>query len=306
MSASAQRIRSGFGVCWAVWLVAILSLFTPESQAASTLDRIKRTGKITIAYREASVPFSYLDAQGKPAGYAIDLCHHLAAAILEKLDMKSLTVEYLRVTSTSRIDAIAQGKADLECESTTRNAVRRKRVAFTVPHYVTGARYVVRSGSPIQELHDFDGKRLVSTAATAPLEALKSASQEHGFQIQLVEVPDHVKGIEMVESGQADGFAMDEVLLCGLIATRPDPSKLKIVGKYLTIDSLSIVLPPNDAQFKTLVDNEMKRLIRSHKAEAIYDRWFTQPSLPAGRNLNLPINNLLRDSWRRPNDWLPS
>ena len=54
---------------------------------------------------------------------------------------------------------------------------------------------------------------------------------------------------------------MDDVLLYGLRAGRPDPSKLKVVGKFLTVEALSIMLAKDDPEFKQIVDDEMKRLV---------------------------------------------
>jgi ABC-type amino acid transport substrate-binding protein len=252
------------------------------------------------------VPFSYLDADGKPVGYAIDLCLKISEAVRKKLALDSLPIEYVAVTSATRIDAVAQGRVDLECESTTNNAERRRKVTFAVPHYVTGARYLVRAGSGIRELRDFDGKTLASTVGTTPLRTARQKSLEQGLRINLVEVPDHARGVEMVEKGEVDGFVMDEVLLVGLVSSRPDPGNLEIVGKYLTIDALGIMLPMNDPEFKRVVDQEIKRLIFSREAHAIHDRWFLRPIPPRGRSLNLPMNYLHKDFWKYPSDWVPN
>jgi ABC-type amino acid transport substrate-binding protein len=284
----------------------LLAVTSGAATAGPALDRIKERGKIVIAYRDSSVPFSYVESDGRPMGYAIDLCERFTEAVKKRLGMKSLTIEYVKVTSATRIQAMIDGKADLECESTTNNAERRQKVAFTVPHYITGARYVVRAGSGIEQLRDFRGKKLVSTVGTTPLKAARQADKEHALGIQIGEVPDHVKGIEQVETGVADGFVMDEVLLAGLIATRTDPSRLKVVGKYLTTEALAIMLPINDIELKKLVDDEMKRLIRSGEAGALHDRWFTQPIPPSSRTLGLPMPFLLRDSWKYPSDWVPN
>ena len=82
------------------------------AHAGSSLDRIKQTGKITIAHRESSVPLSYLDANKKPIGYAVDLCLRLADAVKQKLAMKTLEVNYLMVTGATRIATIEAGTAD--------------------------------------------------------------------------------------------------------------------------------------------------------------------------------------------------
>lgn len=280
-------------------------LVTLSAWAGPVLDRITQRGYVVIGYRDASVPFSYLDVEGKPVGYAIDLCSKISEALRKKLALTSLKTEYVKVTSATRIASVVQGQVDLECESTTNNAERRKTVAFSVPHYITGARYLVRADSPIRQLKEFRGKTLASTVGTTPLKAVERANNEHRHGIRIINVPDHVRGVEMVERGEADGFVMDEVLLVGLKASRPDPSKVMIVGKYLTIEALSIMLPKNDAEFKQIVDAEMKRLILSREATAIHDRWFTRPIPPKGRSLDLPMNYLHKDFWKYPSDWVP-
>ena len=286
--------------------VTLLACLAAQAQAGAILERIKHSGRITIAHREASVPFSYLDGQRRPVGYAMDLCQRLVEAVGRAAGHKTLAVDLKLVTSATRIATMAEGAADLECESTTNTAERRERVAFTVPHYITGARLLVRADSRIGELRDLDGKQLVSTTGTTPLKTITQLNRERLLGVRIGEVPDHARGIEMVERGEADAFLMDEVLLIGLVATRPDPARLKVVGKYLTIEPLAIMLPKVDAEFKRVVDDEMKRLIRSGEAQALHDKWFTRPIPPQGRNLNLPINYLLRDFWKYPSDWVPN
>jgi glutamate/aspartate transport system substrate-binding protein len=289
-------------------LTALLAItgVTSAATAGPVLDRIKAKGGITLAHRESSSPFSYLDADKKPVGYVLELCQRVAEAVKKKLGMSALRIDYVMVTPSTRISSIAEGKADLECGSTTNNAERRQQVAFTVPHYITGARYAVRADSPINALANFEGKKLVSTKGTTPLKAIDQANRDQLLRIQILEAPDHARAMQMVESGEADGFAMDDVLLYALIAGRPDPSKFKVVGKFLTIEPLAIMLSKDDPEFKRVVDDEMKRLISTREAHAIYERWFIKPIPPKNTALNLPMNYLLKDFWKYPTDQVPN
>ena len=289
-------------------LTALLALagVTSAASAGPVLDRIKAKGGITLAHRESSSPFSYLDADKKPVGYALELCQRLAEAVKKKLGMSVLRIDYLMVTPSTRMSAIAEGKADLECGSTTNNAERRQQVAFTVPHYITGARYVVRADSPINVLGQFEGKKLVSTKGTTVLKAIDKANRDQLLRINILEAADHERAMQMVEAGEADGFAMDDVLLYALIAGRTDPSKFKVVGKFLTIEPLAIMLSKDDPEFKRVIDDEMKHLINSREAYKLYDRWFIQPIPPKNTSLNLPMNYLLKDFWKYPTDQVPN
>jgi glutamate/aspartate transport system substrate-binding protein len=270
------------------------------------LDRIKASGRIVLAHRESSVPFSYYDANRKPVGYALDLCKDLAETLRRRLNLPALRIDYVPVTTATRIDTIAQGKADLECGTTTNTAERRQKVVFTVPHYITGARYLVRADSTISELDQFEDHVLVSTPGSNPLKKIEEANRDRLLRIRVQSVPDNAKALEMVATGQADGFAMDDVQLYGLIAESADPKKLKVVGKFLTIDPLAIMMSRDDPELKRIVDEEMKRLVRSGEAHSLYERWFTKPIPPKNVSLNLPMNYLLRDFWQYPTDVVPN
>jgi len=283
---------------------AFSALVAVPASAGPVLDEIRNKGRIVIAHRESSVPFSFVDG-GKPVGYAVDLCKRVAEAVRVKLGLKALAVEFVKVTPADRIPVIVERRADLECGSTTNNAERRQKVAFTVAHYVTGARYLVRADSEIADLHGFQGKKLVSTTGTTPLKAIVQANKERLLGINVIEAPDHARAVEMVEKGEADGFAMDDVLLYGLRSSRPDPNKLKVVGKFLTVEALAIMMSKDDPEFKQIVDDEMKRLVVSREANALYDRWFTAPIPPKNAALNIPMNYLLKDLWKYPTDWGP-
>lgn len=287
----------------AVWGVAALCWGMAVS-AQGVLERVTAGGKLVLAYRESSVPFSYVDA-GKPVGYAVELCQRIAEVVRKKTGRKDMEVEFVPVTSANRMETIEKGRADMECGSTTNNAERRQVVAFTVPHFITGARLLVPAQSNVDRIEDLSGKKLVSTKGTTPLKAVQQINRERLLQINIVEAPDHARAVEMVEKGEADAFAMDDVLLYGLASNRPNPAALKVVGKFITTEPLAIMLPKNDPAFKKVVDDEMRRLITSREIYPIYDKWFAQPIPPSNRALNLPVSYLLRDFWRYPTDQVP-
>jgi len=296
-----NRLRRGAAMASGMLLIGLSSVAT----AGPTLDHIRQNGRIVLGHRESSVPFSYMDADKHAVGYAVDLCQRLAEAVRKKLDMKSLTIEYLMVTPSNRIALVEEGKVDLECGSTTNNAERRAKVAFTVPHYITGARFMVRADEKATDIVGLEGKRVVSTKGTTPLKAIERTNKERVLRLTIQEAADHARAVEMVEKGESDAFVMDDVLLYGLIASRAQPEKLKVIGKFLTIEPLAIMLPKNDPELKAILDQEMKRLIVSKEAYAIYDRWFLKPIPPRNTPLNLPMNYLLRDFWKYPTDQVP-
>ncbi|MPM81969.1 Glutamate/aspartate import solute-binding protein [bioreactor metagenome] len=277
---------------------------TGSAQAEGVLDRIAKGGPLVIAHREASIPFSYVQ-DGKPIGYAMDLCLKLADQVRRQTGMKDMPVQFLQVTPATRVEVVKTGKADLECGSTTNNAARRKDVGFTLAHFITGARMLVPADSKIERLEDLTHKKVVSTKDTTPLAALEQSNRARYLQMNILTAPDHAAAFEMVQKHQADAFVMDDVLLAGLAASSDDPKALKIVGRFLTTEPLAIMLPKDDEAFKKLVDDEMRRLISSGEINAIYDKWFIKPIPPARQPLDLPASYLLKDFWKYPTDQLP-
>lgn len=296
------------GFCARALLVAasLLSAFSlAQAQTGALLDRIKAEKKLVLAHRESSVPFSYLDTQGRPVGYALDVCVQLAKAVQRSLTLDRLDVSFLQVTPANRIEAIEKGRAHLECGSTTNNAARRQQVAFTVPHFITGARLLVKADSPIDRIDHPALKTVVSTRNTTPLTALRRVDFERFLRLNIIEADDHERAVEMVENGQAQAFAMDDVLLYGLAAGRADPKALKVVGRFFTTEPLAIMLPKDEPAFKKIIDDEMRRMIYSGEIQQIYRRWFEQPIPPGNVALNLPASYLLRDLWKYPTDQMP-
>ena len=288
-------------------LVAVVLAAAGLSPAAAgpVLDRVAKGDSLNLGYRDASVPFSYLDANAKPVGYALDLCLQIAESIRKKTSAKAMKIAFVPVTSANRIQLVAEGKVDLECGSTTNNADRRTKVAFAIPHFITGARLLVRTDDPATRLEDLAGKTVVSTKGSTPLKALTQANRDRLLQLKVVEAPDHQKAVEMVEKGEADAFAMDDVLLFGLRAGREKPESLKIIGKFMTTEALAIAMPKDDAELKKLVDDTLRQLIQSKQINAIYAKWFASPIPPKNAVLNLPESYLLREYWAYPTDFVP-
>src|SRR5262245_13521193 len=96
-----------------------------------TLDKIKETGTVSLGHRETSRPFSFLDADGKPTGYSVDLCLQVAAAIKQSLKLADLKINWVPATPADRVSKLVKGTIDLECGSTTITFGRMEQVAFS-------------------------------------------------------------------------------------------------------------------------------------------------------------------------------
>jgi ABC-type amino acid transport substrate-binding protein len=285
-----------------VSVFAVVLLLSSSMTLAGQLEKIRETREITIAHRDASIPFSYIDDQKRPIGYAVELCQKIVTALERELRIPSIKINYLAVSSASRIPAIVEGKAALECGSTTNNAERRKQVDYTIAHFISGTKFLVRADTGIEKLEDLMGKTVASTKGTTIIKTLQRIDSERLLKIKIIEAQDHAEAAAMVASKKADAFAMDDVLLYGLRANSAQPETFKVIGKAMTIEPYAIMLPKGDVAFKKVVDTEMRRIIQSGEIYPLYRKWFEQGIPPKNVNLALPLPYLLRDSFKYPSD----
>ena len=257
-------------------------------QLTGTLQKARSSGAVTIAYRESSVPFSYLSARNEPVGYSIELCRKLVDAIGDAVH-REVAIKWLPVTSESRIDAIVSGRADLECGSTTNNLERQKLVGFSPTIFVSGTKLMVKRGSPIKSFRDLTGKTVVVTAGTTNEKTMRELAQKFKVDLKLVTSRDHAESFALVEAGNADAFATDDVLLYGLIAQNKAQKKYQVTGEFLSYDPYGIMYRKGDTQLANLVNNAFHDLAEDGEVERQYKRWFLQ-RLPSGQSIDLPMS----------------
>jgi len=280
----------------AALLVAGHALAQPEDPApvelTGTLAKVRAGGALTLAYRESSVPFSYLSTRGEPIGYSIELCRKLAEAIGEALG-RELALKWLAVTSESRMEAIVSGRADLECGSTTSNLERQKEVAFSPIIFVAGTKLLVKRGSPIRSYRNLAGKTMVVTSGTTNEAAMQEIARRFKIDFRLETSKDHAQSYARLEAGNVDAFATDDVLLYGLVAQRKAQKDFEVVGEFLSYDPYGIMFRKNDPQLAELVKRAFHDLAEDGEIERQYKRWFLQP-LPGsgtpGQSLDLPMS----------------
>lgn len=279
-----------------------VALLPVMSANADTLGKIAERGSIVLAYRESSVPFSYLEGPGRPIGFGVEVANKVAEAVRQATGKKDLRIEYQSVTSQNRVPLVANGSVDLECGSTTNNAARAKEVAFAVNYFYASSRLLVKKSTGIQKLGDLAGKAIATTTGTTTFGQLRKLSLERNLDLSVVPAKDHADGFLLLESGRAQAFAMDDILLAGLMLNAKNPENFAIVGEPLQVEAYACMLRKGDPAFKKLVDTTLTSMMKSGEFEKLYKKWFMSPIPPRQRSLGLPISDRLRDQLKSPTD----
>ena len=253
--------------------LALFVLATGAWADSPTLERIKATGAVTFGYRDAAPPFSARQRDGRVRGYSVELCEKVAAAIAKTLSLPKLRTQWRAVDSETRISAVADGKIDAECGTTTITLARMERVDFSVPIFVDGGSALVRTKEPLLRWSDFSGKRIAVIPSTTTETALKKALAVFGVDARFVTVKDGNEGIAELLAGKVDGYASDRLLLAQLKQTHARGDELEFVPSDFSFEPYALVLPRNDADFRLLVNRTLTGLYKSGEIDAIFIRW---------------------------------
>ena len=284
-------------------LVAGASTATASAaELTGTLKKIKDTGAIKVGYREASIPFSYLDDRQQPIGYSMDLCARIVSAVKSDLKMPNLRVEYVPVTSQTRIPVLTGGNIDLECGSTTNTRERQKQVSYAYTTFFTGTKLLVKKESGIRSYKDLKGKSVVVTQGTTNERAIKALNDQENLGMRFIHAKDHNESFLTVDTGRAVAFPMDDVLLYGLRANAKSPSEWAVVGDYLSEDPYAVMIRKDDPEWQTFVNKVIGGLMKSGEIRKLYSKWFQTPIPPKGINLNLPVSDRLEQLFRNPSN----
>jgi glutamate/aspartate transport system substrate-binding protein len=279
----------------------LLACGAATAHAAGTLEKAAASGQITLAYRESSVPFSYLEAPGKPIGFAVDIAKAVADAASKQVG-KPLEVKWISVTSANRIPLLQNGTIDLECGSTTNNSTRGKDVDFAINHFYTGTRLLVKKTSGIKNYADLKGKVLAVTTGTTNAQVLRKYDADKNTGMQITLTRDHADAFLMVESDRAAAFGMDDILLYGLQANSKAPDLYEVVGDALQVEPYACMVRNDDPEFKKLVDGVIGNMMASGQFDKLYQRWFEQPIPPKNIALKVPMSAELKDNIKNRSD----
>ena len=283
--------------------VALCASEVRAEELTGTLKTIKESGAITLGYRDSSIPFSYLDDNQKPVGFAMDICYKIVDAVKKELKLDKLEVKLNPVTSSTRIPLLANGTIDLECGSTTNNAERQKQISFTNTHFLTASRFVSKKASKINSIDDLKGKTVVSTAGTTNIKQLTEANAARSLGATIVPAKDHAEAFLMVETDRAAAFVMDDILLASLVAGSKEPNAYVIsTDAFSRPEPYGIMLRRDDPAFKKVVDAATAALYTGGEGQKLYDKWFMQKIPPKGLNLNTPIAPELKAEFAKPSD----
>jgi ABC-type amino acid transport substrate-binding protein len=232
--------------------------------------------------------------------YSIEIRNRIVEAVKTELQLPAIDIKYQAVTSANRIPLVANGTVDIECGSTTNLVERQKQVAFSPDIFRYNVRMLVRADSGIRSIADLQGKTVVTTTGTTSFRLLREADKGRNLEVNNLGGKDHSDSFLLVESGRAQAFVLDDVLLAGQIANARSPKDFIITGESLRTENQALMLRKDDPEFKALVDRVVGGMMKSGEMEKLYNKWFTSPIPPKNININYPLNAETKEAFANP------
>lgn len=254
-----------------LWLaLAVLAAGVAHASAETTLEKIARTGTLTIGTRTGSPPFAYVNQRNEWVGFSIDLVEQLVVPAVSKKVGKPVRLEKKESTPPTRIPLLGSAAVDLIAGTMTDTRSRRESVDFSLTFFVTGAQFLVKKGSPIKGIQDIAGKRVAAQQGSTNARIIR----ERVPTTQLREFPDQPAAFQALAQGQVDTYTNDGIQLAGLRVKAPNPGEWEIVGDFYSYEPYGMAMRKADADFRNVVNSGLMEGIESGKFFEIYDKWF--------------------------------
>ncbi|HEU4353275.1 MAG TPA: amino acid ABC transporter substrate-binding protein [Burkholderiales bacterium] len=256
-------------------LLAVLALVAPALASAQTLDKIRKSGVITLGYIDGAAPFSFTDGNGEPQGYSVELCRAVAEGVAAQLKRTGLKTRWVKLTIQNRIDAVRKKEVDLECSTTTWTLSRQQLVDFSLVTFVDGGSLLVGGESKAGRLQDLGGKRIAVIRGTTTEKALRAALGRYDVKAEVVTVEKRDEGLALLREAQVEALAADRTTLIGVVVMNRSGSAgyFRLFDQDFSIEQYALMLPRNDHDWRLAVNRQLASIYRSGKIQDIYARW---------------------------------
>jgi len=265
-------------------LCALLVGWCAAASAADsgTLARIRTSGELRLGYIDNAAPFSSIGTGAKePQGYSVELCRRIADGVRDQLSLKQLRVSWVALTVQNRLDAVRDGKVDIECSTTTWTLARNRDVDFSMISFVDGASVLTRRDPQVAALTDFKGKRIAVIAGTTTHTRLREALTKRSIEAEIVPINSREQGMKLLAAGEVGGFASDRMVLLGLAQQAGSTAPYRVLDEDFSIEPYAFALSRNDSDFRLAVNKVLAGLYRSGEIESVYDRWLGPMGRPS-------------------------
>lgn len=260
--------------------IALLSLmasvtFPSTILAETVMERVAKTGVLTVGTRTDVVPYSYVNDKQELTGYSVDVLELIREELQKELG-KEVKLEVINYDKFGdRIQKIVNREIDISCD-TIFTWERDKFVDFSLGYGVSGIKVVVKKDSGLESPESLKNKRIGIVKNTLQPRAIEVVQS----QVTVVPLDSVEAGFAAVAEGKIDGFAYDGIILEGMRQTMSNANAFKVVPKEAYFKhGIACMVPENDSTFLNLVNYTIVKMMDGYltgnpRYTAIVNRYF--------------------------------
>ncbi|MEV4889473.1 glutamate ABC transporter substrate-binding protein [Nonomuraea sp. NPDC055795] len=216
----------------------------------STMDKIKKRGELLVG---GSLDAPLLSQQNPVSGEVEGFDASMGKA-LAKYIIGEPKVKIVNSASETREALIGNGTVDVVFQTYTITPERAKQVAFAGPYYTSGLSIAVKKGTTgIAKPEDLNGKKVIAGANTPAIAAIKKLAP----QAEIITFGSDPECMQALKQDRGVAYVQDETLLAA--NAQKDPT-VQVIGNPFTEDPYGIGLKHGDEQFKTFVNDWLKKM----------------------------------------------
>lgn len=259
-----------------VGLGCILPMFLASASLAETVvEKVARTGFLTVGTRFDAIPYSYVNEKGELVGYSMDVLERIRKRLETRLG-RPVTLQMIEANQPGeKINLIRSGEIDIAC-STAFTWERAKVVDFSISYSISGIRILAKKGSNLSTPQSLIGKRIALVPTSAAVDVIKLVQPQATIVTTYSTVEE---AIEALKTGKIDAIAGDSISLAGTIL-RDNPQAYEIVPEEALANfGIACMVPENNSTFLDDVNYAIVKMMQDYITNdtatvSQIDRWF--------------------------------
>jgi polar amino acid transport system substrate-binding protein len=259
-----------------VGLGCILPMFLASASLAETVvEKVARTGFLTVGTRFDAIPYSYINDKGELVGYSMDVLERIRKRLETRLG-RPVTLQMIEANQPGeKINLIRSGDIDIAC-STAFTWERAKVVDFSISYSISGIRILAKKGSNLSTPQSLIGKRIALVPTSAAVDVIKLVQPQATIVTTYSTVEE---ALEALKTGKIDAIAGDSISLAGTIL-RDNPKIYEIVPEEALANfGIACMVPENNSTFLDDVNYAIVKMMQDYITNdtatvSQIDRWF--------------------------------
>ena len=243
-----------------------LLMYAMLASSSEALERLGPDGRplvrtIKIAADYNYPPYEFLDENGEPAGYNVDLTYAIAEVM--GFDIKLVMTDW-----ESAYSGLLSGKYDV-LQGIAYSDERAQKIRFSAPHSIVNQSLFARKDGPkISDVSELDQHEVI----------VQNASIMHEYLLQnhpnttIIPVATHSDALRLLAAGKHD-FALTANLPSLYLSKEMGLSNIEPIGRPVAGQRLGYGTLIKNEEILTLFSEGLAILRNTGRQQAIYDKW---------------------------------